>query len=105
MPAASLVYAFLLQLLFMYVQFGRAAGIRLLPTLLCWITNAHRVVLIALFIGLVTLLLFLLALGASYVWAGLTALLIHQLYPLVRMVLKVWSIAAQHALWRDKVNA
>lgn len=100
-----LVYVFLLQLLFMYVQFGKAAGVRLMPTILCWLGNAHRIVTIALFIGFVALLLGVLAVGASYLWAGLTALLIHQLYPLVRMVLKVWSIAAQHALWRDKVNA
>jgi hypothetical protein len=101
---AYLAYLFLLHLLFMYMQFGRAAGVRLIPTLLCWLGNGHRIVGIALAVGLVALLLGAAAAGASYVWAGLTALLVHQLYPLVRMVLKVWGIAAQHALWRDKAN-
>jgi hypothetical protein len=103
--AGYLVYLFLLQLLIMYVQFGRAARVRLLPSLLCWAGNGHRIVGIALAIGAAGLLLGAAALTASYIWAGLTALIIHQLYPLVRMLLKLWGIAAQHALWRDKVSA
>jgi hypothetical protein len=103
--AGYLVYLFLLQLLVMYVQFGRAANVRLLPTLLIWAGNGHRVVGIALAIGAIAMLLSAVALTASYIWAGLAALIIHQLYPLVRMLLKLWSIAAQHALWRNKVSA
>ncbi|MFC0215498.1 hypothetical protein ACFFK0_24190 [Paenibacillus chartarius] len=100
-----LLYVFLLQLLFMYVQFGRAAGVRMMPTLLCWLGNVHRVVLIALAVGVIALLFGIVAATVSYVWAGLAALIIHQLYPLLRMLFKLWGIASQHALWHDKAKA
>lgn len=102
--AGYLVYLFLLHLLFMYVQFGKAAGIRLLPTLLCWAGNLHRAVAVALLLGLGMLLLTAVALTVSYIWAGLTALIIYQLFPLVRIFVRLWSISSQYQLWRDKVN-
>lgn len=103
--AGYLVYLFLLKLLFMYVQFGKAAGVRMMPTMLCWAGNLHRVIAIALMIGAALLLLTVVAMTVSYIWAGLTALIIYQLFPLFRIFIKLWSISSQYEQWRDKVNA
>jgi hypothetical protein len=103
--AGYLIYIFLLKLLFMYVQFGKAAGIRIMPTLLCWAGNLHRAIIIAVLVSFAFLLLTAIVFTISYIWAGLTALILYQLYPLFRIFMKVWSISSQYEQWRVKVNA
>jgi hypothetical protein len=100
-----LAYSRLIQLAFVYLQFGKVSHIRLLTTALCFVTNLLRIVWVSLILLLLTLLVTVLTLTASYLWAGLTALILYQLYPLARMFFKVWDIATQYELWRSRVNA
>ncbi|SEG77130.1 hypothetical protein [Paenibacillus sp. UNC499MF] len=105
LPWAALyaVYALLIQLLFLFLQFGRASEDRrgLLAVLPVVFRQGLRITCNALLLILLGFLLAVAATTASYVWAGLTALIIHQIYPLVRTFVKMWSIAAQREIWES----
>ncbi|MFF2484238.1 hypothetical protein [Paenibacillus sp. NPDC058071] len=98
LPGAAgwLLWAAVLHLLFLAMQFGAASGDgpfrslwhalrHVLPygglSLLMWAIGAG----VALFVT-----------GLSFIWAGLIALIIHQGYNLIRTMMKVWTLAAQY---------
>lgn len=94
-----LVYVFLLQTVFMYLQFGRTGGKSRLSSLLLLARNAFPVILIAVFILSVTLFISALVMTSAMIWTGFLALLGYQMYRLVHMFCKMWAITAQYALW------
>lgn len=99
-----LVYGYMIRLCFMYIQFARAGNASLSSSLGVFLKNFLRVSSLAVVplavsgfstASLVTL---------SYIWAGLLALLVYQLYPLIGLIFQVWSITSQHQLWSAKIH-
>lgn len=99
-----LSYGFLLNLLFMYVQFAIAARIGIISTFITFIRYSLPILGLALLILLISGLLTGITVTATYIWAGLVALLIYQLYPLFNMFLQMWAITSQYQLWTAKMN-
>lgn len=97
-----LAYGGILRLGFTYIQFGRANQSGFLLSLLVFIRHSLSASLIALILLLITGLLSVLALAATYLWAGMVALLIYQLFPLARIFIKMWSLSSQYHLWNAK---
>jgi hypothetical protein len=92
----SLVY-----LCFMYVQFGVTAGFTCLGSTMVAVRYIIKIVAVSLILFMAAVFVAMLTVTMSMVWAGLAALIIHQLYHLIRTVFKVWEICAQHRLWMD----
>ncbi|MBD0381948.1 hypothetical protein [Paenibacillus sedimenti] len=99
-----LCYGFLLNLLFMYVQFAIAARIGIISTLITFFRHSLPIIGLALLILLVSGLLAGITVTATYIWAGLVALIIYQLFPLFNMFLQMWAITSQYQLWTVKMN-
>jgi hypothetical protein len=97
-----LAYLFLLQTLFMYMQFGLASGKSLTAPLGVLVRNALPVLLLGGITLVVTVAITALVMASAMVWAGFTALLGIQAYRLLHMFCKMWTITSQHALWNAK---
>ncbi|RKN85733.1 hypothetical protein [Paenibacillus ginsengarvi] len=97
--AGYALYGFLLRLVFMYIQLGKTSEqslgqslgllLRKLPLI-----AAAAVTLLALS-GIVTAA----ALSASLIWAGISAILLQQLFHIVSMMFKLWGIATQYHVY------
>ena len=99
-----LVYGFLLQLLFMYVQFAIAAELGILSTLISFFRHSFLIIGLAVTLLLIMGLLAGVTVTATYIWAGLAALLIYQLYPLFHIFIQIWSISSQYQLLSAKMS-
>ncbi|NEW07583.1 hypothetical protein GK047_16370 [Paenibacillus sp. SYP-B3998] len=97
-------YGFLLHLLFMHVQFAIAARIGIVSTVITFIRHALPIVGLAILLLLASGLLAGITFTATYIWAGLLALIIYQLFPLFSMFLHMWAITSQYQLWSAKLN-
>ncbi|WP_082927780.1 hypothetical protein [Paenibacillus oryzisoli] len=99
-----LLYGFLLQLLFMYVQFAIAAKLGILSTLFSFFRYSLPIVGLAIILLLFTGLLAGVTVTATYLWAGLVALIIYQLYPLFHIFVQIWGISSQYQLLSAKIS-
>lgn len=97
---AWIVWAFLLHLLFVFMQFSAAAK----DGLLSGIGRACRRALPLL---AVSLLLFaagafasLVVTASSLFWTGFLTVALHQAFQLVRSLITLWTAASQHQLWK-----
>ncbi|MFC0334115.1 hypothetical protein ACFOLF_16990 [Paenibacillus sepulcri] len=97
-----LVWAALLHLLFLAMQFGVVSGNGALRSF--WGGVRHLIPLagISLLMWAIGMALSLTMASASMLWAGLIALILHQSYHLVRTVMKVWTVASQYEVWHSK---
>lgn len=104
LPYAGLMlgYGFLLHLLFLYLQFGKAWANPILRTLGTASRSLPAILGIAVVITAITVLLSLAVLGAVLLWAGFWALALYQAYRLVQTLLSLWGIASQHQLYKTK---
>lgn len=100
-----LIYGFLLRLVFMYIQFALVTKNGVLSTLLTFIRHSLPIVSMALLLLLLSGLLAGTAIIATYIWAGLIALIIYQMHPLFGMFLQMWTITSQFQLWSAKMKA
>ncbi|MFC5450445.1 hypothetical protein [Paenibacillus aestuarii] len=103
--AGLLCYGFLINLLFMYIQFAIAARHGVISTLITFVRHSLPIIVLAFLILLSTGLLAGVTVTAAYIWAGLVALIISQVYPLFNMFLQMWAITAQYQLWSAKMNS
>lgn len=99
-----LVYNFVLQTLFMYLQFGVVSGRPLSYSILLLIRNTPTAIPLAAFILLATLLISAAVMTSAMIWAGFATLLGYQVYRLIHMFCKMWAITTQYALWDVKSN-
>jgi len=100
--AAYGLYLAALELAAMYIQFGlagRTGPLQPLGVLARNLPGAVGIRLAVFAAGLAAL-----AASASVTWfaAGLAAVIAHQAYPLVRVLLSLWEIGSQHHLWAAK---
>ncbi|WP_199617178.1 hypothetical protein [Paenibacillus alkalitolerans] len=97
-----LAYQGLLELLFMYVGFGIVSGRNGLLSLGTFLRHCLPIIGLALLLFAVTGGIGLITTAASLWWAGFAAVLVHQSYPLVKALFKLWGIASQYQFWASK---
>lgn len=97
-----LLWAVLLHLLFLAMQFGAASGSGPMRALWSSIANFLPFAGVSLMMWGIGVLLSATVASVSLLWAGLLALVLHQAYQLVRTVMKVWTVAAQYDVWQSK---
>ncbi|TDF92173.1 hypothetical protein [Paenibacillus piri] len=100
--AGYLLYVFVLQTVFMYVQFGKLNGTSSSRSLLILLRNMLPIMLLAGSILLLTSVLSAAVMTSAMLWAGFAALLLVQAYRLVHMFCELWAITSQYALWNAK---
>lgn len=99
LAAGWLVYQGALDLVFMYAGFGIAGGAGALQGAAAFIRRALPAAALALSIFGISLAVSAAVSALALWWAGFLALIIHQLFPLVRALLKLWAIGTQYRLW------
>lgn len=95
----SLLYAYLIHLFILYMQFGKTAGMSMLSALMVCIRQIGKAVLISITIGGTAMLLLLLLSGLSFLWAGLIGLIIQQASYFVSSLFQLWGVTAQYHIW------
>lgn len=98
-----LAFGYLLQLGFMYLQFGHAHRVPFLKRFGIMLRSLLPMIITAFCILIISLAVTAAEWTASYVWAGLTALIVYQALTLIRLFTGVWAVAAQHELWKEKL--
>jgi hypothetical protein len=97
-------YGCILHLLCLYVMLQRTTGERWgrfwSPLLRSIVPMAAVTITILLIGGLASSL----ATGASFYWAGVTALIIYQLYHFIKIFLNLWLTSSQYQLWMAKAE-
>lgn len=97
--AGWLAYQGALELAFMYVGFGIVGGDGGWTGLAALARRALPIAGLALAIFGIVFAVSLTAAALSIWWAGFFAVLLHQAFPLVRCLLKLWGISAQYQHW------
>ncbi|HZG76795.1 MAG TPA: hypothetical protein VEZ72_13170 [Paenibacillus sp.] len=97
--AGWLAYQGALDLLFMYVGFGIVDGGGGWSGLALFARRALPIVALALATFGALLAISLATAALSVWWAGFLAVVIHQSFPIVRALLKLWSLRSQYDLW------
>jgi len=100
--AGWIAYQGALDLAALYVGFGIVGGRGALPGLAVFVRRAGPIVALALMVYAVTIAVSLAAAALSLWWAGFLAVLLHQSFPFVRALLKLWGIQAQFQYWSDR---
>jgi hypothetical protein len=95
-----LVWSAMLKLLFTYVLFALTEDDRLLASLAFFFRRIVPVAGIALAVFAVSFVVGSALFSASLYWAGFPSVVLYLLYPLIRIWLRVWGIAAQHRYWQ-----
>ncbi|GKU77678.1 hypothetical protein [Paenibacillus sp. L3-i20] len=91
-----IVWGGLLHLLFLAMQFGAVSGDGILGSLWHSIKRFAPYAAISLLMWGIAALLGLAVTSVSMLWAGLFALILHQSYPFIQTLLRVWTIATQY---------
>lgn len=99
---AWLVWAVLIHLLFLAMQFGAVSGSGTMRALWSGIAGFIPFAGISLVMWGIGAMLSMTVASVSMLWAGLFALVLHQGYQLVRTIMKVWTAAAQYDVWQSK---
>ncbi|MCR8636172.1 hypothetical protein [Paenibacillus radicis (ex Xue et al. 2023)] len=97
-----LLYLFLLQTVFMYVQFGKLNGKSSAHSLRLLLRNTLPVLLLAFTLLLITVAISAAVMTSAMIWAGFAAVAGVQAYRFIHMFCKMWAITSQYALWNAK---
>jgi hypothetical protein len=99
-----LLYLFLLQIIFMYMQFGKLNDTTYRGAMKTLARTLLPVLLLAAIMLLLTVAASAAMMSSAMIWAGFAALLGVQAYRLVHMFCEMWAITAQYALWNAKME-
>jgi len=104
LPGAAvwLLWCLFIRLVSLGMQFGAAAGDGLLPSLSVTFRSLPIAAAAALTIWAIGAAAGLASTAASMIWAGLFAIILHQIQQFFRTWFKVWSYAAQYEAWQSK---
>lgn len=100
--AGYLLYTALVYLLFMYIQFGKVSNKKLIFSLILFARYLPSILWLAFILFVITGLVGLITLAASFWWAGLFAVIIHLGYYFVKTLFEVWKISSYYQLWISK---
>ncbi|MGG1878619.1 hypothetical protein ABDI30_13755 [Paenibacillus cisolokensis] len=99
--AGWLLYAYLMKLLLLYMQFGRTGSVSMTASIVACLKRLGTASLLSITIGGSALLVVLLLGAVSFYWAGLLALIIQQASYFLHGLFRIWSISAQYHLWKS----
>lgn len=94
-----LLYAYLIHLFLLYMQFGKTAGTGIISALMVCLRHMGKAILISLTIGGTAMAILLLLSGLSFFWSGLAGLIIQQASYFVSSLFQLWGITSQFQLW------
>ncbi|WP_186445657.1 hypothetical protein [Paenibacillus cremeus] len=97
-----MIYLFVVQLFFLFLQIGKVDRRSSLFTVLFVLRHLLIIMLTALGVLLITFAASAVVMISAYIWAGFAALIGFQLYRFMDMFLKLWAIGTQYALWSEK---
>ncbi|MFD0590477.1 hypothetical protein ACFQZE_21025 [Paenibacillus sp. GCM10027627] len=97
LPGAAgwIIWSALVYLLFLSMQFGAVTGEGILNSLWSSLKRFFSYGAISLIMWGIAALLGIAVTSMSLAWAGLFAVIVHQAYPLIQTLLRVWTLAAQ----------
>lgn len=99
-----LIYSSFVGLWSMYIQFGKTTGVHFFRSWIVSLRHCLPVFGISLLIFCFAGFIALLTITSSMVWAGFFVVILHQAYPLLRTLFKIWEISAQYHLWSAKTQ-
>ncbi|GAB6928076.1 hypothetical protein JCM10914A_20590 [Paenibacillus sp. JCM 10914] len=102
--AAWLLYAYLIRMILMYMQFGRTGNTSLLTSALALFRRLGTAVLISITVGGSTMVIMLLLGSASLYWAGFIGLIVQQASYFLSGLFQIWIISSQYHLWKASVS-
>jgi hypothetical protein len=102
--AGFLMYGYILHLLFMYLQFGRASERGWTESIGVVIHSILPIAGISLLFLLGTFLFTTFAASAVWIWASFWAILLYQAYRLIQTFFELWVITAQRQLYSTKIK-
>ncbi|MFC4601065.1 hypothetical protein [Cohnella hongkongensis] len=99
--ASWLLYGLAVHLACQFMQFGAAAREGILSSLGAAFRQALPLLGITLVLLGIGLAVSAAAWAVSLLWSGFLAVTLHQAFHFVRSLLKLWTSASQHQVWRD----
>jgi len=104
LPSSGLwiLWIIVLHLLFLAMQFGAAAGDKLLASLWRGMRHFALFTILTLLMWGIGVAIGLVSTSISMLWAGLYALILHQGFHFFRSLLKVWTLAVQFEYLQSK---
>lgn len=100
--AGWLLWSFLLHLIFLSLQFGVVSESGMLGNTLRSLRAFLPLMLMTILMWVLAAVIGLAVSAVTLVWAGLLALMLHQAFYLVRMLIRVWTLASQYGLWQSR---
>lgn len=97
--AGYAAYVYLIRLVFVYVQLGRTAEAGVWSSLWLFVRKLPVIAAAALTLLALSGAVTAAALSASLFWAGVSALVLQQLFHIVSMLFKLWTIAVQYHVY------
>lgn len=94
-----LLYAYLIRMCLLYMQFGKTGGTSMISALMVCLRHMGKVTLISITIGGTAMVLLLLLSGLSFLWAGLIGLIIHQASYFISSLFQLWGVTSQFQVW------
>lgn len=102
--ALLLGYSFVVRLVFLYLQLGRAEAHSLLHSLSIALKSLPLMVGVAGLLLLAASLCSLAVLGSTIVWAGFWMLVLYQAYRFIQTLFTVWGIASQQEIYKARTE-
>ncbi|MNI00278.1 hypothetical protein D3C73_530740 [compost metagenome] len=99
-----LVYGYILRFCFMHIQFSLVRQVSVASSLWLFLRHILQILLLAILLWMLSGIVAFSTMTLSYIWAGMLALLLYQLYPLIGIFLQVWTITTQYQLWLAKIE-
>jgi hypothetical protein len=89
-------YGYLIHLIILYLMLGKTTQAPALDTIGILIRRFPIILVIAGMLLLLSGALTALTLSASLLWAGLSALILHQMFHVLKMLFKLWAVSTQY---------
>lgn len=99
--AGWFLYAYLIRISLLYMQFGRIGDSGMINSILTLFNNLGTAVLLSITVGGAAVVILLLLSSASLIWAGLIGLIIQQASYFLNGLFQIWVISSQYHLWKS----
>lgn len=96
------LYSYIIHICFVYIQFARTTGEKPASSVTFLVRYALQVSWISLVIAGLSILITIISMSISLIWAGLVALILYQIYRFISMFTKILSISTQYELWMNQ---
>lgn len=101
--AGWFLWAYLIRLLLLFMQFGRTGGVGMISSIQALARRLGTAVLLSISIGGAAFVILLLLSSVSILWAGLIGLIIQQASYFLNGLFQIWVISAHYHVWKAAV--